>query len=98
MAASCPRSATTDDLAFRRAGHGGAGRPVGVVAFAHGSGSGRHGPRNRHVAPDLQAGGLATLLMDLLTPEEEAVEAVTGELLTARLGVGAGSIGAGAAA
>jgi putative phosphoribosyl transferase len=53
---------------------------TGVVAFAHGSGSGRHSPRNRHVAEVLQAGGLATLLMDLLTLEEEAVDAVTREL------------------
>lgn len=52
----------------------------GVVVFAHGSGSSRFSPRNRHVAARLQAGGLATLLMDLLTPEEERVDAVTREL------------------
>ena len=43
----------------------------GVVLFAHGSGSGRHSPRNRHVAEALREAGLATLLIDLLTPEEE---------------------------
>ncbi len=42
--------------------------PLGVVLFAHGSGSGRHSPRNRYVARVLQEGGLGTLLMDLLTP------------------------------
>jgi putative phosphoribosyl transferase len=43
----------------------------GVVAFSHGSGSGRHSPRNRFVAHELQAAGLGTLLLDLLTPEED---------------------------
>src|SRR5205807_1228475 len=42
-----------------------------VVLFAHGSGSGRHSPRNRFVAGCLQEKGFATLLMDLLTAEEE---------------------------
>jgi len=46
----------------------------GLVLFAHGSGSSRHSPRNRFVARALQAGGLATLLFDLLTAEEEAVD------------------------
>ncbi|MDD4865907.1 MAG: phosphoribosyltransferase [Mycobacterium sp.] len=46
-------------------------RPVGVVVFAHGSGSSRHSPRNRYVAEVLNAARLATLLFDLLTPEEE---------------------------
>lgn len=45
--------------------------PAGVVLFAHGSGSSRHSPRNRFVAAQLQAVGLATLLIDLLTPEED---------------------------
>ena len=54
--------------------------PRGVVAFAHGSGSGRHSPRNRYVAGELARGGLATLLMDLLTPEEEAEDLRTGRL------------------
>jgi putative phosphoribosyl transferase len=45
--------------------------PVGVVVFAHGSGSSRHSPRNRYVAEVLNRAGLATLLFDLLTPDEE---------------------------
>jgi len=45
---------------------------VGVVLFAHGSGSGRFSPRNRFVARQLQEAGLATLLLDLLTEDEEA--------------------------
>jgi dienelactone hydrolase len=52
----------------------------GVVLFAHGSGSSRHSPRNRHVAAELQSAGLGTVLIDLLTPEEERVDARTGEL------------------
>jgi dienelactone hydrolase len=52
----------------------------GLVAFAHGSGSGRHSPRNRLVAEFLNRGGLATLLMDLLTPGEEAVDVHTAAL------------------
>ncbi|MDA8289025.1 MAG: phosphoribosyltransferase family protein [Actinomycetota bacterium] len=47
------------------------GRALGVVAFAHGSGSSRHSPRNRFLAAVLNASGLATLLFDLLTPNEE---------------------------
>ncbi|CAM4435190.1 Putative phosphoribosyl transferasec/MT0597 [Mycobacterium basiliense] len=46
-------------------------RATGVVVFAHGSGSSRHSPRNRYVAEVLTQAGLATLLLDLLTPEEE---------------------------
>lgn len=45
--------------------------PKGVVVFAHGSGSSRHSPRNRYVADVLNKAGLATVLFDLLTPEEE---------------------------
>jgi putative phosphoribosyl transferase len=52
----------------------------GVVLFAHGSGSSRHSPRNRSVAQTLQLGGLATLLIDLLTAEEEAIDRRTGHL------------------
>jgi putative phosphoribosyl transferase len=51
-----------------------------IVAFAHGSGSSRHSPRNRYVAGVLQEAGLATLLVDLLTPEEEVVDRRTGHL------------------
>jgi putative phosphoribosyl transferase len=53
--------------------------PAGVVVFAHGSGSSRHSPRNRYVAAELQAAGLATFLADLLTPAEEQLDARTGE-------------------
>ncbi|MBX7065655.1 MAG: dienelactone hydrolase family protein [Parachlamydiales bacterium] len=54
--------------------------PIGLVIFAHGSGSGRHSPRNQFVAKKLQERKLATLLFDLLTLEEEAVDDVTREL------------------
>ncbi|MFS8102214.1 dienelactone hydrolase family protein [Lentzea alba] len=47
------------------------GNAAGLVVFAHGSGSSRHSPRNRHVAQVLNQAGLGTLLFDLLTPEEE---------------------------
>ena len=47
------------------------GRTLGVVAFAHGSGSSRHSPRNQYVARFLRQRGLGTFLFDLLTPEEE---------------------------
>jgi pimeloyl-ACP methyl ester carboxylesterase len=49
----------------------------GVVVFAHGSGSSRRSPRNRYVAEELQSAGLATVLADLLTPDEERVDTVT---------------------
>ncbi len=52
---------------------------AGVVLFAHGSGSSRHSARNRYVAGELRAAGLATLLFDLLTPGEERVDDVTRE-------------------
>jgi putative phosphoribosyl transferase len=45
--------------------------PIGLVIFAHGSGSGRFSPRNNHVAAGLRQAGMATLLLDLLRPEEE---------------------------
>lgn len=54
-------------------------RPLGLVVFAHGSGSSRFSGRNRAVAADLQDGGFATLLLDLLTQEEEAIDARTRE-------------------
>jgi putative phosphoribosyl transferase len=50
---------------------------LGVVLFAHGSGSGRHSPRNRYVARALREAGLSTLLVDLLTLEEEEVDLST---------------------
>src|SRR5262245_8409458 len=52
---------------------------AGVVLFAHGSGSGRHSPRNQYVARVLREGGLGTLLIDLLTADEEAVDQFTRE-------------------
>jgi len=52
----------------------------GVVLFAHGSGSSRHSPRNQYVAGALQRAGLATLLMDLLTAKEEAIDEHTRHL------------------
>lgn len=45
--------------------------PRGMVLFAHGSGSGRHSPRNNFVAGELRSAGFGTLLADLLTPEED---------------------------
>lgn len=51
-----------------------------LVIFAHGSGSSRHSPRNQAVAQRLQAAGLSTLLLDLLTPAEEAAERRGGRL------------------
>jgi putative phosphoribosyl transferase len=64
---------------------------AGVVLFAHGSGSGRHSARNRQVARTLQRAGLATLLFDLLTAQEDEADARTREhrfdipLLTRRM-------------
>jgi dienelactone hydrolase len=55
-------------------------RARGMVLFAHGSGSSRHSPRNLYVAEALHSGGLGTLLIDLLTPSEEAVDLRTREL------------------
>lgn len=66
-------------------------RALGNVLFAHGSGSSRYSPRNRYVAEVLQQAGLATLLMDLLTGEEDAIDRQTRQfrfdidLLAARL-------------
>ena len=63
----------------------------GLVLFAHGSGSGRYSPRNRYVASVFEKGGLATLLIDLLTPEEEVIDLQSREfrfnivLLTSRV-------------
>jgi len=55
-------------------------RPRGLVLFAHGSGSSRHSPRNQRVARALRGAGLATLLFDLLTKDEEAGDELTGHL------------------
>lgn len=54
--------------------------PKGLILFAHGSGSGRHSPRNQFVASGLRDAGLATMLLDLLTSEEERVDQETAEL------------------
>jgi putative phosphoribosyl transferase len=54
-------------------------QPVGIVLFAHGSGSSRHSPRNRLVADALNAAGMGTLLVDLLTPAEEREDVRTRE-------------------
>jgi len=53
--------------------------PMRLVLFAHGSGSSRHSPRNQFVARVLNRAGLGTLLFDLLTPEEEALDIYTRE-------------------
>ncbi|MDA0568079.1 dienelactone hydrolase family protein [Streptomonospora sp. S1-112] len=64
---------------------------AGVVLFAHGSGSSRHSPRNRQVADSLAKAGFATLLVDLLTEDEERADQADGrhrfdiDLLTRRL-------------
>jgi len=55
-------------------------KPIGLVIFAHGSGSSRLSPRNRYVADVLDQHSLATLLIDLLTPEEEIVDDRTARL------------------
>src|SRR3954465_14905530 len=70
----------------------------GIVLFVHGSGSSRHSPRNRFVAQTLNHAGLATLLFDLLTPEEEVTDVRTRQhrfdidLLAERLGLATGWI------
>ncbi|HEV8564777.1 MAG TPA: dienelactone hydrolase family protein [Actinomycetota bacterium] len=56
------------------------GDAAGLVVFAHGSGSSRHSPRNRMVATRLNEAGFGTLLVDLLTSEEEAVDIRTAHL------------------
>src|SRR5262249_29127549 len=54
--------------------------PEGIIIFAHGSGSGRHSPRNQFVAEKLNEDGLATLLLDLLTADEEELDNHTRKL------------------
>lgn len=56
------------------------GAAAGIIVFAHGSGSGRHSPRNQRVASSLVHAGFATLLFDLLTVAEEAAERYTAHL------------------
>jgi len=55
-------------------------KTLGLVLFAHGSGSSRHSPRNQYVAGVLRDAGIGTLLFDLLTPAEEEAEAYTRHL------------------
>ena len=62
------------DLAFP------SGRASGIVMFAHGSGSSRHSPRNRAVAEQLNRNGFATLLLDLLTRQEEQIDLGSGKI------------------
>lgn len=52
---------------------------LGLIVFAHGSGSSRHSTRNRHVAETLHSVGLRTLLLDLLTAEEDEIDRRTGD-------------------
>ncbi|MCM4081263.1 dienelactone hydrolase family protein [Paractinoplanes hotanensis] len=59
--------------------------PRGVVVFAHGSGSSRHSPRNGAVARQLRAAGLATVLLDLLTADEDRHNVFDVALLAGRL-------------
>ncbi len=80
------RVATDEELAIRADAHVLQGTLTvpdgarGVVVFAHGSGSSRHSPRNVHVARVLQGAGLGTLLFDLLTADEERVDALDARL------------------
>ncbi len=62
--------------------------PLGIVVFSHGSGSGRHSPRNQYVAAELRHKGLGTLLLDLLTRTEDRDYQTRFDigLLTERLG------------
>lgn len=55
-------------------------KPIGVIVFAHGSGSSRLSPRNQAVAADLRGAGFGTLLLDLLTEEEDREDARTAAL------------------
>jgi putative phosphoribosyl transferase len=72
---SCERPVSIDLVKATLEGNLGLpAHPSGIVLFAHGSGSSRHSPRNRIVAEVLQAQGIATLLMDLLTASEEEVD------------------------
>jgi len=94
MAGLQPDAVAVDILSHGTTLHGDLHLPTGargLVLFAHGSGSSRRSPRNRFVADVLARGGIATLLFDLLTAREEAVDVHTREfrfnipLLTRRL-------------
>ncbi|HUJ25376.1 MAG TPA: phosphoribosyltransferase family protein [Myxococcales bacterium] len=73
VAVPCEAGRLAAFLEVPRAAHG-------LVVFAHGTGSGRRSPRNQHVARVLRDAGLATLLLDLLTPDEEGADELTGHL------------------
>jgi dienelactone hydrolase len=78
-----PRPVSVTVTAGRVALEGDLGIPQGahgIVLFAHGSGSGRHSPRNQYVAGRLRAAGLGTLLIDLLTEAEGAIDERTARL------------------
>lgn len=68
---------------------------LGMVLFAHGSGSSRHSPRNNYVAAQLRDAGVGTLLLDLLSPAEDAVYATRFDirLLSERLALAASWLG-----
>ena len=75
------RSVHIGDKEFERAGDLAVPENAfGLVMFVHGSGSSRYSPRNRAVAESLNQAGLATLLFDLLTADEEAIDLQSGEL------------------
>lgn len=84
MTQQTPANVTVQPVTIRHGGVSLAGdlslppRAVGLVLFAHGSGSSRLSPRNRAVAARLQQDGLATLLLDLLTLQEEAIDTAGG--------------------
>jgi pimeloyl-ACP methyl ester carboxylesterase len=87
MAKATTSTADTDETVRVEAGpvtlEGDLGIPggaLGIVLFAHGSGSSRHSPRNRFVACELRGAGLATLLVNLLTAEEEDEDRYTARL------------------
>ena len=65
--------------------------PAGIILFAHGSGSSRHSPRNNYVAGQLRKAGMGTLLLDLLSPQEDQVYQTRFDiaLLTQRLAAAA---------
>ena len=69
-----------------------------IVLFSHGSGSGRHSPRNQSVAKHLNEAGIATLLLDLLTANEEEVDVITREYRFNMSGLGYVGASTGAAA
>ncbi len=86
METALKQNALNSEIAIEVDGHTLEGELVvpdnakGIVIFAHGSGSSRHSPRNQFVARTIRHSGNGTLLFDLLTHEEEAIDQYTGEL------------------